>query len=36
MQYKHPQIIKGKDRHSQELKWDGEKFVVVFKEEIPA
>jgi hypothetical protein len=36
MQYKHPKIIKGKQRHTQELTWDGEKFIVVFKEDIPA
>jgi hypothetical protein len=36
MKIKHPKIIKGKQRHSQELKWDGDKFIVIFKEEIIA
>ena len=36
MKFKHLKIIKGKKRHAQELTWDGEKFIVVFKEEIIA
>ena len=36
MCHKHPKIVRGKEQHSMDISWDGENFVVTFKEDIPA
>lgn len=36
LRQKHPKIIRGKEKHSMKLEWNGEQFVATFQEDIPA